>query len=815
MRDQHSQIVGCFFLLLLVPLLQIKPSDAAEAASDSIALGASLTGNETRISKGGTFKLGFFNLSNNNVKKWYVGIWYAAVSPQTVAWVANREQPLQNSSGVLNLTENGSLVLSYGGSLVWSSKGNGKKPSSAVITDNGNLVVLSAENTSESIWQSFDYPGDTWLPQMKISMSQRLISWKKPWDPSPGSFALEMDPNGSDEFVLMWENHTTYWDTGVWNGKYFPKVPDMTSNSIHNYSYFNNGSYKYFTYSYVTRGFLSRFVMDKSGKILVYIVMGNQWSQIWQQPLRQCDVYAVCGPYGFCNNNNVQSCNCVPGFVPKDNREWKSQQWSSGCVRKTPLQCSHSANQTTTDGFVELRGKSTPLDWVPYKGQGECKEACQGNCSCTAYAYVLNDTSQTSQTCVMWFGELLNLYDSSNGTSLFVRLDASDVPDSSNSNKKETLEGVIGGVVGGLIAILAFVFLFLWCCRRSPWSLTEYTPGTLAVFSYRELQNATKNFSERLGGGGFGSVFKGSLTDGSLVAVKKLEGVSQGEKQFRMEVSTIGTTQHVNLVRLRGFCTEGSSRLLVYEYMPNGSLNSSLFHKTQSNDQTQNKLLDWKTRFGIAVGTARGIDYLHEKCRDCIIHCDIKPENILLDSNFCPKVADFGLAKLLGREFSHALTTMRGTRGYLAPEWLSGLPITTKADVYSFGMTLLEIVSGRRNMDGDPESSEEFFPTWAVTQINSGNAMEVLDKKLTNDVDEEQVKRAAIVGGWCIQDNEDDRPSMSKVLQILEGVVDVPPLPPVPHSLQTYALKGKSLVFFWDKNSSEHNSNSDKPSTPV
>jgi hypothetical protein len=132
--------------------------------------------------------------------------------------------------------------------------------------DSGNLVVLSAENTSESIWQSFDYPGDTWLPQMKISMSQRLISWKKPWDPSPGSFALEMDPNGSDEFVLMWENHTTYWDTGVWNGKYFPKVPDMTSNSIHNYSYFNNGSYKYFTYSYVTRGFLSRFVMDKSGK---------------------------------------------------------------------------------------------------------------------------------------------------------------------------------------------------------------------------------------------------------------------------------------------------------------------------------------------------------------------------------------------------------------------------------------------------------------------------------------------------------------------------------------------------------------------
>lgn len=549
--------------------------------------------------------------------------------------------------------------------------------------------------------------------------------------------------------------------------------------------------------------------MDKSGQIRVYITTGNKWNQIWQQPLQQCEVYALCGPYGSCNNINVQSCNCVTGFVPKDSREWGSQQWSSGCVRKTPLRCSQSRNQSTTDGFVELGGKSTPPGGVPYTGQ--CHEACRANCSCTAYAYVLNGNSQN---CVMWFGELLNMDDSPNGTSLFLRLDASDVPRSSNSNKAGTLEGVIGGVVGGLIVILAFVLLFLWCCRRSPWNVTEYTPGTLAVFSYRELQNATKNFSERLGGGGFGSVFKGTLTDGSVVAVKKLEGVSQGEKQFRMEVSTIGTTQHVNLVRLRGFCTEGSSRLLVYEYMPNGSLNSSLFHK--SDDQSQNKLLDWKTRFGIAVGTARGIDYLHEKCRDRIIHCDIKPENILLDSNFCPKVADFGLAKLLGREFSHALTTMRGTRGYLAPEWLSGLPITTKADVYSFGMTLLEIISGRRNMNGDPESEEEFFPVWAVTRINTGNAMEVLDKKLGNDADEEQVKRAAIVGGWCIQDNEDERPSMSRVLQILEGIVEVPPVPPVPHSLQTYALKGKSLVFFWDKNSSGHdNNNSDKPSAPV
>ena len=246
---------------------------------------------------------------------------------------------------------------------------------------------------------------------------------------------------------------------------------------------------------------------------------------------------------------------------------------------------------------------------------------------------------------------------------------------------------------------------------------------------------------------------------------------------------------------------------------PNNCLSSFLFPKTPRDDE-QHKLLDWKTRFSIAVGTARGIVYLHEKCRDCIIHCDIKPENILLDSNFCPKVADFGLAKLLGREYSKVLTTVRGTRGYLAPEWLSGVPITVKADVYSFGMTLLEIIAGRRNIDQVSESGELYFPAWAVAQISSGNAMDVLDKKLLNDADLEQVKRATIVAGWCIQDEEDARPSMSKVLQILEGVVNVPPLPPVPPSLQTCA--DGLVIFFWDEDSTAREGcDTVNPSTPL
>ncbi|XP_059068807.1 G-type lectin S-receptor-like serine/threonine-protein kinase At2g19130 [Cryptomeria japonica] len=163
--------------------------------------------------------------------------------------------------------------------------------------------------------------------------------------------------------------------------------------------------------------------------------------------------------------------------------------------------------------------------------------------------------------------------------------------------------------------------------------------------------------------------------------------------------------------------------------MPNGSLNSFLF--SQSEDAE--KVLDWKTRFEIALGTARGLVYLHEECRDRIIHCDIKPENILLDSDLSPKVADFGLAKLVGRDFSRVLTTTRGTLGYLAPEWISGLPITPKVDVYSFGMTLLEIISGRRNLDLKVEESRLYFPTWASSQIQRGNIKDIVDARIAGE----------------------------------------------------------------------------------
>ena len=287
-----------------------------------------------------------------------------------------------------------------------------------------------------------------------------------------------------------------------------------------------------------------------------------------------------------------------------------------------------------------------------------------------------------------------------------------------------------------------------------------------------ELKIATRNFRTKLGSGGFGSVFKGSLTDGTLVAVKTLgSSTRQHGKQFRAEISSLGNIQHVNLIRLRG----ASRRLLVYDYMPNGSLNSLLF---TADSKTKSKVLNWKTRLQIALGTARGLVYLHEECRDRIIHGDVKPENILLDSNFSPKLADFGLAKLVDRDFSRVLTTTRGTRGYLAPDWISGVPITSKVDVYSFGITLLEILSGRRSLDLTvQESSQYYFPTWAATQVCQGKIIDIVDEAIAAEADVEEVRRVGIVGLLCIEREEEKRPSMEQVVRMLEGKMDPPTLP--------------------------------------
>ncbi|XP_062175688.1 rust resistance kinase Lr10-like isoform X1 [Alnus glutinosa] len=295
-------------------------------------------------------------------------------------------------------------------------------------------------------------------------------------------------------------------------------------------------------------------------------------------------------------------------------------------------------------------------------------------------------------------------------------------------------------------------------------------------YSYSEIKKITKSFKEKLGEGGYGTVFKGTLRSGRLVAIKMLGKSKANGQDFISEVATIGRIHHVNIVQLIGFCVEGSKRALVYEFMPNGSLNKYIFLSEV------HTLLSYDQMFDIALGVARGIEYLHQGCDMQILHFDIKPHNILLDENFTPKVSDFGLAKLYPVNDSIvSLTAARGTLGYMAPELfyknIGG--VSFKADVYSFGMLLMEMAGRRKNVNAFAEhSSQTYFPTWVYNQLQNGNDVEILED--ATEEEKKMGKKMIIVALWCIQMKPNDRPSMSKVIQMLEGKVECLQMPSKP-----------------------------------
>ncbi|KAJ7571238.1 hypothetical protein O6H91_01G156200 [Diphasiastrum complanatum] len=354
------------------------------------------------------------------------------------------------------------------------------------------------------------------------------------------------------------------------------------------------------------------------------------------------------------------------------------------------------------------------------------------------------------------------------------------------STKRRLLIPILLPALTVAVMLLVLISWWYWRLRRPSVSVNVINCEVPVRFTYKQLSAATKKFSEKLGAGGFGTVYKGMLSDGTLIAVKQLERSGQGDKEFHTEVATVGSIHHVNLVRLYGFCSEGSRRLLVYEYL-SGSLEKYIF-----NGRKHGLFLDWKTRFNIATDAARGISYLHEGCRKRIIHCDIKPQNILLTHDFSAKVSDFGMAKLMDRAESHVITNVRGTRGYLAPEWLmDDAPISEKCDVYSFGMLLLELAGGRKNYDFSASSSKLYFPDWVLNQITDGNIIECIDDRVGSEADIKEVKSLIYVALWCIQEEAHLRPSMGKVLQMLEGSI---PIPDPPHSLTKQSSDTSSML---------------------
>ncbi|KAK3160387.1 hypothetical protein QOZ80_1BG0058850 [Eleusine coracana subsp. coracana] len=813
---------------LVAGLLVLLLGAARSAATDTLSRGYYLDADGQLVSNNTKFTLGFFlapdgtaaeSSSSPPRKSWYLGVWFTAVPSRTTVWVANGGDPvidnMQDGWPELRVSDDGDLVAVNAAthSQTWSAgpTTNGTTTAttntSAVLLNSGNLVLIDDSSSSPPLWQSFDHPTDTLLPTAKLGrdkltgLNRRLVCKKNSATPSPGPYCYEVDPAAPQLVMKLCNNNSGYWSTGAWNGRFFTNIPELSGDvPSFRLAFVDNAREEYLQYNVTDEATVTRNFLDVTGqnKHQVWMDASQSWLTLFASPKAQCDVYATCGPFSVCGYNDAQPvvCSCMKGFSVKAQADWDLGDQRGGCVRDAPLDCSTSvgsnnsstrAAATSTDEFFAIQNIGLPdgaQRMQNVNSSDDCSMVCLNNCSCSAYSY------GSEGSCLVWQDVLLNAKQPpSNGSAgtLHLRLSAKEMQGSSGSNKKR---GIVIGVVTGACAVALLVLATVLIIRRRKKAnnAKESSSGGLVAFKYRELRSATKNFSEKLGQGGFGSVFQGHLRDSTAIAVKRLDGTFQGDKQFRAEVSSIGVIQHINLVKLIGFCCHGDSRFLVYEHVPNRSLDIHLFQNSSNTGAFQ---LDWATRYKIAVGVARGLCYLHERCHERIIHCDVKPQNILLDASFHPKIADFGMAKFVGREFSRVLTTMRGTKGYLAPEWISGTAVTPKVDVYSYGMVLLELVSGRRNSDQEHYTASDdggehvvYFPMKAARELLKGDVRTLLDDKLCGDANLEEVERACKVACWCIQDDEDDRPTMAEVVQMLAGLLDRDMLP-LPRLLET------------------------------
>eukprot|EP01018_Ginkgo_biloba_P000608 Gb_35930 [translate_table: standard] len=811
----------CSVIIVVIILMEsIAPSVqySGRLSMGSIPLNSriSVKGNEVWMSKNGTFALGFSSVSRNeNV----LGIWYAGIpGNRTLVWMANRNNPV-GEDGFFSLGVDGNLQLGNERSTVWMGETTGLDVQSGEMLESGNFVLYNTDRNI--VWQSFASPTDTLLPGQQLTESLNLSSRNSSSDVSTGHYWLKMmQKPDSLKLALNYNPPYESFNYSYWSGPEIsnvsgPVVASLDSSGSFSMSYGKSSNglvYIYQNSNSSSEGDrnLRRITVESDGNLKLYrwdANNGSRWIVDWAAVLSPCTIAGVCGNGICCLDSKAKAqCSCPPGSYAVDRA-----RPSQGCLPSSPQpDCRSAHNNSPGYRIVTLSqtnyygGDSIVANYSNISSISACGDLCLSDCSCVASVYGLSELKPYCWTLrSLLFG---GLQDPSSTFFIKVSLDNSTLGNHngsgssirhSNMQNDRSHETIL--VLGAVLGTAFIVCLFCLFCyhnifmRKNRGSLDAsiLVPGTPVRFSFADLQIATNNFRQMLGTGGFGTVYKGSLSDGTLIAVKKLERLlPQGEREFKTEVTTIGAIHHMNLVRLCGFCSEGLHRLLVYEFLPNGSLDRWLF-RPFANEQ---RLLDWDTRYNIALATAQGIAYFHEQCRDRIIHCDIKPENILLDEHFCSKVSDFGLAKLMGREHSHVITMVRGTRGYVAPEWVTNRPITVKADVYSYGMVLLEIIGGRRNLDMSFRAENFFFPGWAFQEMMKGNASKVADKRLSGELNEIQLIRALRVAFWCIQDDVGLRPYMGLAVKMLEGSIEVQ-APPMPQSVMEMMDEGLPNIY--------------------
>ncbi|KAF8411656.1 hypothetical protein HHK36_004214 [Tetracentron sinense] len=715
------------FLLLLLLLHQSAFSlVTAQQRYSNISLGSELspTTNSSWLSHSGRFAFGFYPTGNG----FAVGIWFAGSPETTVVWTANRDdQPFPG-----NVT----LLLTTDGRLISRPLQGQDKPiinapesaSSASMLDSGSFVLYNSD--SKIIWSSFDSPTNTLLPGQRLLAGKELFSSVSETDHSTGKFRLKMQHDGH---LVQYPVNTpdtaqyAYWASGT-NGRGDNVTLNLDDDGhlyLLNSTSFNiknltDGGYR-------TDETIYRMTIDADGIFRLYSHSLNRtgnWSVIWPSSNDKCDPKGLCGLNGYCALMDQEAvCNCLPGFNFID-----QGQRNLGCERNFISEDCRNKKESSKYTIFPLDNtiwEDDPYSTLSSTTKEDCEEACLGDCNCEAALF--KDRQCRKQKLPLRYGRR-NLGDS---TIAVIKVGLGSQVNSNNTTptrskepKKELRLDIL--IISVALVACAFVVLAIsgvliyrhraWTYRRisdqGNAGLTEDV--TLRSFTYGELEKATNGFKEEVGRGAFGTVFKGALSNGQrVIAVKRIEKVlAEGEREFQTEMKVIGRTHHRNLVRLLGYCQDGPNRLLVYEYMSNGSLADFLFRPERHPS--------WDERVGIALNIARGILYLHEECETQIIHCDIKPQNILMDENWCAKISDFGLAKLLKPDQTRTYTGIRGTRGYVAPEWHRNLPITVKADVFSFGIMFLEIICCRKSVDVEVPEDEAVLAEWVYDCFEAG-----------------------------------------------------------------------------------------------
>eukprot|EP01018_Ginkgo_biloba_P039177 Gb_38843 [translate_table: standard] len=736
-----------------------------------------------------------------------------------IAWAANRDEPV-SKNGVLELQSDGNLVLSDSkdGSVasrrsIWSSNTTQKGVTGMKILGSGLLQILN--NTNHTIWRSWDHPTDTILLGQALKAGDTLVSRSSRFNLSEGIYSLVVKPGGiglyvkgsngtAPELYWMWSVYSTnnrfsldhncadhsFTVSIRWPASRLGLMFRITNKSTENTGIASNlcdvsSLSRHYFLSYVDQSKTQPssssdnviIRLDSDGNLRGYA--SEPAFQPLSHAMNNCQLPSFCGNYGICSQGG-KSCDC-----PSNGTHHLIRNSNEDCVLSQSPSCENtkgSWEMLSLTGFEYYRNQySVPLNMSEKEN---CSEYCFRNCSCMASFYLVE-----SKACFIVSSPLGTIEETSNMNHFaFLKVQSTDLVQNANDSKKSgnSYKVIIGVSVGVLVAAVIVIYLspFKACGKthkhesssrseEHPDRVVNSIPDLMArKFSYKEIQTITNRFGKVLGSGGFGTVYEGAFADGRKVAVKRLEIARQGEKEFYSEVAILGIIHHWNLVQLLGFCAQGSHKLLIYDHMSNGSLDQWLFNESKK------RFLTWPIRFNIILGTARGLTYLHQECRYKIIHLDVKPQNILLDETFVAKVSDFGMATLMNRKESGVVTTMRGTPGYLAPEWLLECAITEKSDVYSFGMVLLEIIGGRKNYNMKADDSEKYyFPAWALSMAVAGKVSEVIDPQLEDDIQRKEAMRVLKIGFLCIQENANCRPSMGTVVQMLEGERGVPDTP--------------------------------------